>query len=91
VSFSNAKNLIFGDCKPRLQDRTIYPGKQRLRKRLQKPWWTSAEHKLQWWCWGETANITHRSINQGTLHKTKDTQNIHPIFLTQAITTAVTD
>lgn len=78
VSFSKAEDLIFCDGRPRLQEWAIYHGKHGLRKRLQKPWWISAQHKLQCWCWN-----AHRNKNQGTLHKPKETQNTHTVFVIQ--------
>lgn len=78
VNFSEADNLIFCDGRLLLQEWRIYHGKHRHRKRLQKQWWVSAQHNLQWCCWD-----AHRSKNQGRLHKPKETQNIHPIFVIQ--------
>lgn len=78
VNFSEAEDLIFCDGRPHLQEWRIYRGKQRLRQRLQKLWWVSAQHKLQWCCWD-----AHRSKNQGMLQKPKETQNIHPVFVIQ--------
>lgn len=77
-TFQRQEDLIFCDGRLHLQEWRICHGKHKLRKRLQKPWWVSAQQNLQWCCWD-----AHRSKNQGTLHKPKETQNIHPIFVIQ--------